>query len=194
MFKQESVSWPGIDNLGEYISQDQEGNIHMMSTDFVEGDDTSCTAEIILSSNGFQLTVNYLLPLSSKKPEWTEIDLNETARSIMSQTGVSKRLKMVYQHARVTQLFTILDFPERWSYPVSLLIYLRRSIVKEELAVAPNFPKDFDECPERYYEELVPGKEYTTMLPSIQGIQKEDVDKDLKQTCGGISLSDLQTL
>jgi len=166
----------------------------MMSTDFVEGDDTSCTAEIILSSNGFQLTVNYLLPLSSKKPEWTEIDLNETARSIMSQTGVSKRLKMVYQHARVTQLFTILDFPERWSYPVSLLIYLRRSIVKEELAVAPNFPKDFDECPERYYEELVPGKEYTTMLPSIQGIQKEDVDKDLKQTCGGISLSDLQTL
>ena len=111
MFKQESVSWPGIDNLGEYISQDQEGNIHMISTDFVEGDDTSCSAEIILSSNGFQLTVNYLLPLSSKKPEWTEIDLNETARSIMSQAGVSKRLKMVYQHARVTQLFTILDFP-----------------------------------------------------------------------------------
>jgi hypothetical protein len=53
LFKQENASWPGIDNLGEYISQDQEGNIHLMTTDYVQGDDESATAEIILSHNGF---------------------------------------------------------------------------------------------------------------------------------------------
>jgi hypothetical protein len=44
-------------------------------------------------------------------------------------------MKMAYQHVRVTQLFTIFDFPERWSYPVSLLVYLRRSMLQEELVV-----------------------------------------------------------
>lgn len=44
-----------------------------MTTDYVEGDEDSNTAEVILSSNGFQLTVNYLLPLHSKKPQWVEV-------------------------------------------------------------------------------------------------------------------------
>jgi len=69
-------------------------------------------------------------------------------------------MKMAYTHVRVTQLFTIFDFPPRWSYPVSLLVYLRRSMLQDELAVIPNFPIDFEDCPDKYYEELVPGKEY----------------------------------
>jgi hypothetical protein len=76
-------------------------------------------------------------------------------------------MKMAYQHVRVSQLFTILDFPERWSYAVSLLIYLRRSMLQDELAVHPCFPADFEENPDRYYEELVPGREYITLLPKV---------------------------
>ena len=41
-----------------------------MTTDYVEGDEESCSAEVILASNGFQLTVNYLLLLPHKKPHW----------------------------------------------------------------------------------------------------------------------------
>jgi hypothetical protein len=156
-----------------------------MSTDYVYGDENSCTAEIILSRNGFQLTVNYLLPIPGKKPHWTEVatDLNVTVGSAVSgMQGGSKRLKMAYQHARVQQLFTILDFPQRWSYPVSLLLYLRRSILSDEFAVTANFPKDFEECPGNYFEEIVPGKEYSTALPSVQGIQQEDSDTSLLKT------------
>ena len=38
-----------------------------MTTDHVPGDEDS-TAEVILASNGFQLTVNYMLVLPQKKP------------------------------------------------------------------------------------------------------------------------------
>jgi hypothetical protein len=82
--------------------------------------------------------VNYLLLLPQKKPYWVEVadNLNQTKGSIVSSYGgTKKRMKMAYQHVRVTQLFTILDFPERWSYPVSLLVYLRRSMLQEELVV-----------------------------------------------------------
>ena len=55
-----------------------------------------------------------------------------------------------------------------------------------------------EEHPERYYEELVPGKEYTTKLPRAQGIHREETDLDntamFNATCGGLSQSDLQTL
>jgi len=57
-----------LDNLGDYISKDEEDNIHIRSTDFVEGEENSFAAEIILSANGFQITVNYLCLLPSKKP------------------------------------------------------------------------------------------------------------------------------
>jgi hypothetical protein len=164
LYKLDSCSWPGADNLGEYISQDTEGNIHLVTTDHIDGDDDSHTAELILSSNGFQLTVTYLLPLLQKAPEWVETDnLNMSVASGYSAT--SKRMKMAYQHIRVTQLFTIFDFPLRWSYPVSLLMYLRRSILQQDLVIQPSLPSDFDDRPDLYYEELVVGKEYQTRLP-----------------------------
>ena len=59
-----------------------------------------------------------------------------------------------------------------------MLIYLRRSILQDELAVHPRLSADFEENPDRYYEELVPGKEYITLLPKVQGIQKEDIDME----------------
>ena len=151
-----------------------------MTTDFVQGDDESATAEIILASNGFQLTISFLLLLPSKKPQWVEVadNLNVTKGSALSSAygATAKRMKMAYQHIRVTQLFTILNFPARWSYPVNLLLYLRRSMLQEELQVMPVFPKDFEECQHKYVEELIPGKEYTTRLPSVQGTSKEEAE------------------
>lgn len=108
LFKQENASWPGFENLGEFISQDEEGNIHLMTTDFVDGDPQSCSAEIILSRNGFQITVNYLCLLPTKKPQWVEVsdNLNITKGSCASSTygmgATTKRMKMAFQHMRVT--------------------------------------------------------------------------------------------
>jgi hypothetical protein len=55
------VVWPGTANMEEYINVDEEGNIHLRSVD----DDV---AEIVLSKNGFLMTVTYLYLLPFKKP------------------------------------------------------------------------------------------------------------------------------
>lgn len=103
---------------------------------------------------------------------------------------------MAYQHAKMTQLFTLLDFPARWSYPISLLVYLRRSLLQQELAVPANFPADWDECPTNYFEEMVVGKEYQTKLPACLGVPRDDLEQEewLNQTCGGLSVGDLEVL
>ena len=44
--------WPGQDNVHEYVSEDEQGNVHMRSVDDY--------GEIVLAKNAFQFTVNYL--------------------------------------------------------------------------------------------------------------------------------------
>lgn len=87
----------------------------------------------------------YLLPY--KTPQWVE--LNDLDRSVMS-AGVSeggrsqataRRMKMAYEYARVTQVFTISSIPPCWVYPVSLLLHAYQQN-GEELAIPPNFPEE----------------------------------------------------
>lgn len=61
--KHTSATWPGLDNLADYISEDSEGNIHLTSLD-------EEVAEIVLSANGLQLTMSFLCMLPFKKPAW----------------------------------------------------------------------------------------------------------------------------
>jgi hypothetical protein len=64
-----------------------------------------------------------------------------------------------------------------------------------------------EQCPDNYFEEIVPGKDYQTKLPSVQGLQTAQVNPGdpaeqsamlnesiLNSTCGGLSHSDLQLL
>ena len=46
--------------------------------------------------------------------------VNQTQRS--QYGSVSKRMKMAYEYARVSQVFTISSVPKEWVYPVSILI------------------------------------------------------------------------
>ena len=62
MFKYTQASWPGLENLEDYLAEDEEGNLTIRSTDD-EG-----IASVTLSANGFQVMCSFLYLLPFKKP------------------------------------------------------------------------------------------------------------------------------
>ena len=62
MFKYTQASWSGLENLADYLSEDDEGNLTLRSTDD-EG-----IASVTLSANGFQVICSFLYLLPFKKP------------------------------------------------------------------------------------------------------------------------------
>ena len=98
MHKYTQASWPGMENLDEYITEDSEGNLTLRSTD-EEG-----IASITLSANGFQVMCSFLYLLPFKKPKWIDVaDLQASfmsaTGSVMSQPGSARRMKMAYEYA-----------------------------------------------------------------------------------------------
>ena len=67
MFKYTQASWPGLENLSDYLTEDTEGNLTLRSTDD-EG-----IATVTLSANGFQIMCTFLYLLPYKKPQWVEV-------------------------------------------------------------------------------------------------------------------------
>ena len=137
-----SAVWPGHLNFEEYVEQDQEGNLSLKTVD------ENQSAQLVLSKNGFSFTVSYLFMLPNKKPQWQELSQSNlkdsTLRNILNHSFASgsskapheKRLRMVYEYVRLTQIHSVNRFPQRWCYPLSLLIlYKLRSGI--ELAKQP---------------------------------------------------------
>ena len=79
-------------------------------------------------------------------------------------------MKMAYEYARVTQVFTLGNVPQCWVYPVSLLVQAYCSEFTEavDLVMDPNFPDEDTLIANQsdYYTELVAGREYQTKLPT----------------------------
>ena len=73
-YKYVEAQWPGLENLAEYSWVDEQGNVHIRTTD----DDQ--VAQLILSKNGFQVTVNYLHLLPIKKPCWVQVEDKGSSR------------------------------------------------------------------------------------------------------------------
>lgn len=78
-----SITWPGSDNYLDFVSLDEDGNLHLRSID--EG-----VGELILSRNGFHFTVHFLYLLPFKKPTWVQIDQTQSShlKSIMSTNSI----------------------------------------------------------------------------------------------------------
>ena len=73
LFKHTHASWPGLENMGEYLECTSEGNFVLKSTD--EED----LATVTLSSGGFQVMCSFLCLLPYKKPQWVEVtDLDKS--------------------------------------------------------------------------------------------------------------------
>ena len=123
LYKYTHASWPGIDNMGDYITRTDDGNFCLKSTDDED------LATVTLSSSGFQVVCSFLYLLPYKKPQWVEV--NDLDRSVMSAAmsegmrsqTTQRRMKMAYEYTRVTQVFTISSVPACWVYPVSILIH-----------------------------------------------------------------------
>ena len=207
LYKYTHASWPGLDNLGDYLERSEDGNLTLRSTD--EED----LASVTLSASGFQIRCSFLCLLPFKKPQWVEIGAGATQdmlqRSVMSSTlsegarsqATARRMKMAYEYTRVTQVFTLSCVPRCWVYPVSLLLQAFSAHCLEpgcDLAVVPNFPDEetLAATQEQYYTELVPGLEYQTLLPQ-RGHETAMSDPELDGLMGaGSSLreSDLSQL
>ena len=140
--KVNSAVWPGHLNFEEYVEEDQEGNLSLKTVD------ENQSAQLVLSKNGFSFTVSYLFMLPNKKPQWQELSqsnlkdstlrniLNHSVASGSSKAPNEKRLRMVYEYVRLTQIHSVNRFPQRWCYPLSLLLmYKLRSGI--ELAKQP---------------------------------------------------------
>ena len=72
-------------------------------------------------------------------------------------------MKMAYEYARVTQVFTLSLVPACWVYPVSLLLHAYCSSMNNtQIVITPNFPDEetLEANESKYYTELVPGREY----------------------------------
>ena len=72
-------------------------------------------------------------------------------------------MKMAYEYARVTQVFTLSLVPACWVYPVSLLLHAYcSSMDNTQIVITPNFPDEetLEANESKYYTELVPGREY----------------------------------
>ena len=98
MYKYTQASWPGLENLHEYLTEDNEGNLTLRSTDDED------IASITLSANGFQIMCTFLYLLPFKKPQWVDVaDLTKSmmsaSASIVSQPGSARRMKMAYEYA-----------------------------------------------------------------------------------------------
>ena len=200
LYKYTKASWPGLDNMQDYITQSDDGNLTLRCSDDEE------IATVTLSSSGFQVMCSFLYLLPFKKPQWVE--LNDLERSVMSvggqseggrsHTTTSRRMKMAYEYTRVTQVFTLNSVPACWIYPVSLLLgaYTSQLAEGQDLAIHPNFP-DADTLAatqEEYYTELVTGREYQTVLPTkvtTDGQPSLDIDA---QSCSGLNQADLSLL
>lgn len=123
LYKYTHASWPGLENLTQYIVLSEDGNLTLRSTD--EED----LATLTLSANGFQVMCSFLCLLPYKKPQWVEV--NDLQRSMLSSGAseagrshtTARRMKMAYEYTRVTQVFTLSSIPTCWVYPVSLLIH-----------------------------------------------------------------------
>ena len=60
--------WPGQANVADFITEDEEGQISLRSTD------EDGVASISISADGFLVQVSYLHLEDSKTPEWVEVD------------------------------------------------------------------------------------------------------------------------
>lgn len=170
-------------------------------------------AQISISKSGFQFRATYLYLLPFKKPKWIEIDsevtgketsvmhLNRTMQSVMtdgqtsalSQGGKStaRRMRMGYEYTRVSQIFPISAIPPEWIFPASLLLHAYSEQRNEDMIILPNFPSEtmLEQHKDKYYFELIPGKEYMTTLPHRAATIPNDSDK-----CAGLSEKDLTLL
>ena len=114
--KYKVACWPGSSNVAEYISEDEDGQVVLRSTD------EDGVASIAVSADGFSVHVSYLHLLENKAPEWVEVD---PEASIDSKSN--RRLRMSYQYLRIHQVFCIGDVPDSWLYPLHLLLQVKET-------------------------------------------------------------------
>ena len=145
-------------------------------------------AQISISKSGFQFRATFLYLLPFKKPKWVDVDaevtaketsvmhMNRTLQSVISdgQSALShggrstaRRMRMGYEYTRVSQIFPISAIPPEWIFPASLLLHAYSEQRQEDMVLLPNFPSEtmLEQHKEKYYYELIPGKEYMTSLP-----------------------------
>ena len=154
---------------------------------------------------------SFLCLLPYKKPQWVEInDLDRSQMSVAQSEGMrsqmtARRMKMAYEYTRVTQVFTISSVPPCWVYPVSLLVHAYNTTKAsesndceggEDLAIQPNFPDEetLAATLDQYYTELVPGREYQTLLPTKSTNISETADLDTIDAKYGLTEADLSQL
>lgn len=70
-------------------------------------------------------------------------------------------MKMMFDYARVEQIHSIAQCPDKWAYPLHLLLSLKQIDVGQDLSI-PATSSLFN-----YHEhatEIIPGREYATQL------------------------------
>ena len=64
----------------------------------------------------------------------------------MSQPGSARRMKMAYEYAQITQIFSFSTLPACWIYPVSLLEHFYTQKKQSEgdfsMVLYPNYPTE----------------------------------------------------
>ena len=162
-----------MDNVDEYSWIDEEGNFHLRSIE-----DELC--EVVLSANCLHVRVNFLYMLQNKKGKWVTSAQNyqgqnfddgvsenrshvsRITQSVMS--GNSERtMCMHYEYIRIEQIHSVAQIPSRWSYPLKLILSLKKLDPVSELFIQP-----IEEVlsPDLQAQEILRGKEYQTSLPT----------------------------
>ena len=90
-------------------------------------------------------------------------------------------MKMMYEYSRIEQIHSVAQCPDRWAYPIQLLMRLKKLDLHTELAIPP-VQSMFGGCSAT---ELVRGREYSTPLPvdvSLRTVEDKPVDVGMNST------------
>lgn len=195
------VSWPGQDNIDEYSWIDEQGNLHLKSID-----DGLC--EVILAANCLHFRVQFLYLLPYKKAQWVSTDpnlqtmgdqqpvddcmsayrsqytlsqFNKSHLTHYSNNQGTRMMRMMYEYCKMEQIHSVAQCPDRWAYPIQLLMRLKKLDLHTELAILP-VQSMFSGCTAT---ELVRGREYSTPLPvdvSLRTAEDRPVDVGMNST------------
>ena len=130
------------------------------------------TALIRLYDNGIIFEVEYLQVLKNKKPIWVSKPQTETQsrneysstkeliRDIVYKREANKEssnvLKLGFEYVRVKKIFSIFDFPVRWSYPLFVVSQKFQEIYNRK-GFSPRFHPSYPEVFKQFMSGLTDG-------------------------------------
>ena len=119
-----------------YWKFDKQNKPKFSKTGSVTYSEINKNCKIKLNPNKFILCIEFLQLLPSKELDWVYKPNEDKTKS-------SKSMKMMYRYVKMKQYYSISDFPEVFTFPVSVIWYCLQKRYQIDFYTMPNISQDF---------------------------------------------------